>query len=158
MYVAGEDGGSNDAVLLHIYYYWIAKYFDNDIYDNRGTRWLCANGVLRNSSDGIIGKDTLTEEDAAMLIHNNLVVKSGGDYKLNFACFSKEQFAEFISLFEINNARLDNQINQWVSVYLFQIVGYVTDELIRRGTLRKPDWNKPLTDGVFCVEGAYIDP
>lgn len=54
--------------------------------------------------------------------------------------------------------RLSDQINQWVSVYLFQIIGYVTDELIDRGVLRKPDKNKPLTDGIFCVEGKYIDP
>ena len=53
---------------------------------------------------------------------------------------------------------LDDQINQWVSGYLFQIIGYVIDELIRRGTLRKPDMDKPLIDGVFYTEGKYIDP
>jgi len=75
-------------------------------------------------------------------------VKSGDDYKLNFACFTEEQFEEFISLFHISDEHLDNllaewiiavrknfvrfvpvrleaQINQWVSTYLFQIVGYV---------------------------------
>ena len=52
---------------------------------------------------------------------------------------------------------LHDQINQWVSGYLHQIIGYVTDELIRRGILRKPDGEKPLTDGVFCVEGKYIN-
>ena len=52
---------------------------------------------------------------------------------------------------------LNDQINQWVSGYLHQIIGYVTDELIRRGILRKPDNEKPLTDGVFCVEGKYIN-
>ncbi len=55
-------------------------------------------------------------------------------------------------------AHLEDQINQWVSGYLFQIVGYVTDELIRRGTLKAPDPGKPLTDGVFYVESRYIDP
>lgn len=179
--VARVDSGSNNAVLSHIYYYWTAKYFDNDIYNNRGTRWLCANGIPENIRDGIPGSGTLAEDDAAMLIQNNLIVKSGCGYKLNFACFTEKQFAEFISLFEINDARLDDlltdwvaavrkhferfvparlhdQINQWVSVYLFQIVGHVIDELIRRGTLKQPDYNRPLTDGVFCVEGGYIDP
>ena len=33
-----------------------------------------------------------------------------------------------------------------------------TDELIRRGVLRKPNAEKPLTDGVFYVEGKYINP
>lgn len=42
--------------------------------------------------------------------------------------------------------------------YLHQIIGYVTDELIRRGVLRKPDAGRALTDGVFYVEGKYIHP
>jgi len=54
--------------------------------------------------------------------------------------------------------RIESQINQWVSLYLFQIVGYVTDELIRRGVLKKPLPNKPFTDGVFYVSGKYINP
>lgn len=179
--VAGDDSGSRNEILSHIYYYWIAKYFENEIYQKRGTRWLCVNGIPQGSNNGVVEKGSLTDEDIAVLIQNNLVVKSEENYKLNFACFTQEQFAEFISLFEINDAhfdelltawiiavrksfvkfvpaRLDDQINQWVSTYLFQIIGYVVDELIRRGTLKKPDLDKPLTDGVFYVAGKYIDP
>ena len=84
-------------------------------------------------------------------------------------------FGKFVSLFEMTDKKLNDllaewivtvrnnfenfvpkhlhdQINQWVSCYLHQIIGYVTDELIRRGILRKP-----LTDGVFIVEGKYIN-
>ena len=53
---------------------------------------------------------------------------------------------------------LHNQINQWVNCYLHHIIGYVTDELIRRGLLDKPDFEKPLTNGVLCVEGKSINP
>ena len=179
--VAGDDIGSKSELLSHIYYYWISKYFDHDIYHNRGTRWLCANNIPQNSKNGIVDKDELTDEDAAKLIQSNLIVKAECGYRLNFACFSETQFEEFITLFDIEDthlddllaewivtvrknfakfvpSRLDDQINQWVSGYLFQIVGYVVDELIRRGTLRKPDFDKPLTDGVFYVTGKYIDP
>ena len=179
--VAGDDSGGKNEILSHIYYYWISKYFDNDVYQNRGTRWLCANNILQSSKNGMIDKNELSEEDAAKLIQNNLIVKTECGYRLNFACFSKTQFEEFISLFDIEDAylddlltewivtvrknftkfvpaRLEEQINQWVSGYLFQIVGYVVDELIRRGALRKPELDKPLTDGVFCVTGKYINP
>ncbi len=179
--VAGDDSGSKSEQLSHIYYYWISKYFDNDIYHNHGTRWLCANNIPQHSRNGVIRKDELSDEDAAKLIQSNLIVKAECGYLLNFACFSETQFAEFISLFDIEDehlddliaewiaavrktfvefvpTRLDDQINQWVSNYLFQIVGYVIDELIRRGTLRKPDLDKPLTDGVFYVAGKYIEP
>ena len=64
----------------------------------------------------------------------------------------RKNFSKFVP------ARLDDQINQWVSGYLCQIIGYVIDDLICRGTLRKPDLDKPLTDGVFYVQGQYIDP
>lgn len=176
--VTDDEGGR---ILSHIYYYWISKYFTNDIYHNKGIRWLHANGIPQNSKNGIVERGTLSAEDAACLIQNNLLVKSGDDYKLNFACFTEKQFEEFISLFYISDehlehllaewivtvrknfvrfvpARLEAQINQWVSTYLFQIVGYVIDELIRRGTLRKPDFDKSLTDGVFYVKGRFIDP
>ena len=63
----------------------------------------------------------------------------------------RKSFAKFVP------ARLDDQINQWVSGYLYRINCHIIDELIDRGTLRKPDPVKPLTDGVFCVEGRYID-
>lgn len=179
--VAGDDDGSRHETPSHIYYYWIEKYFDNDVYHNGGIRWMCAHGIPQNSKNGFVEKDTLTEDDAARLLQKNLIRKTDGGYRLQFACFTEAQFAAFVSLFKLEDAklddalaawittvrnsfakvvpaRLDGQINQWVSCYLHQIVGYVTDELIRRGVLRKPDAEKPLTDGVFCVEGCYINP
>lgn len=190
--VAGGDSAGRDAASSYIYYYWISKYFDGDIYRNRGTRWLCAhgipgagqncmvNGAAGNVPQGMIKSDALSDEDAAKLIQNNLVVKAGDGYKLSFACFTEEQFAEFTALFDMEDeqlddllaewivsvrksfvrfvpARLEDQINQWISCYLFEIVGYVTDELIRRGVLKKPDQDKPLTDGVVYVAGRYIE-
>lgn len=179
--VAGDDSGSKPEIPSHIYYYWIAKYFDTELYHHRGTRWLCAKDIPQNSKHGILSKNVLSDEEAAKLIQNNLISKSGDDYTLNFACFTEEQFTKFAALFVITDdkmddllvdwlttirksfakfvpARLDDQINQWVSTYSNQIIGYVTDELICRGVLRKPDVQKPLTDGIFYVEGKYIDP
>lgn len=129
----------------------------------------------------MVESGALSAEDAASLIRNHLLVKEGDGYRLNFACFTEAQFKEFLSLFALEDDglddllikwiasvresfgkfvphRLEDQINQWVCAYLFQIVGYVTDELIRRGALRKPNLDRPLTDGVFYVEGKYIDP
>lgn len=179
--VAGGDDGSKGQMPGYIYYYWISKYFDNEIYHNGGTRWLCASGILQESHDGMINKDLLADEDAARLIQKGLIVKAESGYRLNFACFTEEQFDAFISLFCINDKEIENlllkwiisvrksfskfvpkrlepQINQWVSRYLFQMVGYVTDELIHRGVLKKPSPDRPFTDGVFYVEGRYINP
>lgn len=108
-------------------------------------------------------------------------VLSDGNYYLNIPYFTETQFAKFASLFDMNDEKvndllaewiksvrknfenfvpkhLHDQINQWVNCYLYQIVGYVTDELIRRGILDKPDFERPLTNGVFCVEGKSINP
>ncbi|HIW74937.1 MAG TPA: sigma-70 family RNA polymerase sigma factor [Firmicutes bacterium] len=179
--VAGDDDGSKGKKSGHIYYYWIAKYFDNEIYHNGGTRWLCAKDILQKNHDGTINKDSLSDEDAARLIKKGLIVKEGNEYRLNFAYFTKEQFDALISLFCINDEELENlllewivsvrksfskfvpkrlepQINQWVSLYLFQIAGYVVDELIHRGVLKKPSPDRPFTDGVFYVAGRYINP
>ena len=164
-----------------IYYYWIGKYFDCNVYHNRGMRWMCQNGIAQNIKNGVISKDKLSQENAAYLIQNNLITQTEDNYHLNVPYFTEEQFSKFISLFELNDEKLDdiladwivavrknfesfvpkhlhNQINQWISCYLYQIVGYVTDELICRGILSKPDSAKPLTNGVFCVEGKNIHP
>ena len=53
-------------------------------------------------------------------------------------------------------SRLESQINQWVSCFVHALVGYVTDELIERGVLETPA-EKPLTNGVFYVEGKEIE-
>ena len=128
-----------------------------------------------------MNKNELSDEDAAMLIQSNLLIKEEDEYRLNFPCFSETQFEEFVSLFDLEEEHLDellskwiitvrksfakfvpksldDQINQWVSGYLHQIVGYVVDELIRYGMLRKPELDKPLTDGIFYVSGKYIGP
>ncbi len=178
--VAANNISSVDEMISGIYYYWIAKYLDDEGYVKRGIQWLCENSIPQNSINGRVIKNELSDEDAAKLIQNNLLVKAGGEYRLNFPCFHETQFQEFISLFDMEDGhlddllsewiiavrksfakfvpkRLDEQINQWVSGYLHQIVGYVVDELIRRGTLRKPELDKPLTDGIFYVTGKYIE-
>ncbi len=179
--VAGNDDGSKGEEPGYIYYYWISKYFDNEIYHNGGTRWLCAEDILPKTHDGMINKDLLSDEDAARLIQKGLIAKEENAYQLQFACFTKEQFDALISLFCIHDEELENllsewigsvrksfsefipkrlesQINQWVSSYLFQMVGYVTDELIHRGVLKKPSPDRPFTDGVFYVAGQYMNP
>lgn len=142
---------------------------------------MCKTGAAQNIKNGMISKDALTEEDVARFIENNLINLFDGDYYLNIPYFTEEQFATFASLFDMTDEKvndilaewiqsvrknfedfvpkhLHDQINQWVNCYLYQIIGYVTDELIRRGILDKPDSEKPLTNGVFCVEGKSINP
>ena len=75
-----------------------------------------------------------------------------GDLLADWIVTVRNHFESFVP------KHLHDQINQWVNCYVHQIIGYVTDELIHRGILRKPDNEKPLTDGVFSVEGKYINP
>ena len=166
---------------LQIYYYWISKYFDYNVYHNNGIRRMLETDVIKNMTNGLIPKDALSDEDAAYFVKNNLLKLSEDKLYLNIPYFTEEQFAKFISLFDVTDEKTDellagwvgsvrknfesfvpkhlhSQINQWMNYYLYQIVGYVTDELIRRGVLCKPDCKKPLTSGVFCVEGKNINP
>lgn len=183
--INGEYGKSG-----HLYYYWVSKYYDPDVCHNCGTAWLGEKGIPSKCADGIIPKGMLAEEDIVQLLGNNLIRKDGSGYRLNFACFTREKFAEFCSLYTADDERLDgllsryilsvrrsfegfvprrlhSQINQWLSVYCGEIIGQVTEELIRRGKLRKPEASgtgaaetsegaKPLVDGVFYIEGEFI--
>ena len=181
-YSTGCNANSDEkSPALQIYYYWISKYFDYNVYNNNGIRRMLETGAIKNMTNGMIPKDALSDEDAAHFVKNNLLTLSEGNLYLNIPYFTKEQFAKFISLFDMTDEKTDellaewvgsvrknfesfvpkhlhSQINQWVNYYLYQIIGYVTDELIRRGVLCKPDGEKPLTSGVFCVDGKNINP
>jgi hypothetical protein len=163
-----------------IYYFWIGKYFYNNIYNNGGTRWMNANKIIENSKDGSLPNNALADDDKVKLLENNLIVKNGNGYKLNFPVFNRKQYDSFIEYFNKTDAkidgfltelitdthksfqafvpkRLDNQINQWVNAYMHNIIGFVTEELINRNILEKPDYEIPFTNGVFCVIGEYVD-
>lgn len=169
-------GGENG----FIYWYWISKYISQDIYHNGGLKWFAAKQIPQKCTNGVIPDGILLEDDIIRLLKLNLIVRTNEEYKLNFACFTQEQFAKFSELFNISDQqlektltelilsikksfvsfvpkRLESQINQWVSSFVHRIYGYVTDELIARSVLEKPDEEKPLTNGVFYVEGKYID-
>ena len=175
---AGDDSRTRHEKPSHIYYYWISRYFDPGVYHIYGTCRMHAEGIPQSSENGII-KIPLSDEDAAHYISNGLIRKRADGYQLHFACFTADAFKTFVSLFDTAGSgletplgdwikdlrkafasfvprRLDSQINQWVSIYANQLAGYVSDELIRRGVLKKPDEHRPLTDGVFYVEGEYI--
>ena len=161
------DSDENNPAL-QIYYYWISKYFDYNVYHNNGIRRMLETDVIKNMTNGLIPKDALSDEDAAYFVKNNLLKLSEDKLYLNIPYFTEEQFAKFISLFDVTDEKTDellagwvgsvrknfesfvpkhlhSQINQWMNYYLYQIVGYVTDELIRRGVLCKPDcWKRHL--------------
>ena len=94
--VAGDDSGSEYKIPLHIYYYWVSKYFDYSVYHNKGMRRMCANGIPQNSVNGIVSKEALSEKDAAHLIKTNLLIKSETGFRLNFPHFTAEQFVKFV--------------------------------------------------------------
>ena len=127
-----------------------------------------------------IAYSVLTEDDFIRLIKANLIFKDGDDYKFTFSVFTKEQFDVFKEYFDKDNAeldetlvelitdihksfkafvpkRLDSQINQWVSCYVHNIIGFIAEELINRNVLEKPDDEKPLTNGVFYILGKYLN-
>jgi RNA polymerase sigma factor (sigma-70 family) len=176
------ESGCNitDGEKDYIYYFWLGKYFHNDIYHNGGTRWLRANDIVGKTNNGVIPNDALTDDDRVRLLKNNLIIKEGGAYKLNFPIFTQSQYESFKGCFNEPNTeldkvlkeliseihksfkafvpkRLDSQINQWVSFYTHNIIGFVAEELINRGVLERPGGEKPLTNGVFCILGEYVN-
>lgn len=181
---AGDDSGSRGSGKGHIYYYWMSKYFDSEIYHNGGMRWICANDIVEKCDNGRIPEGILSEEQLMCLVRKNLVAHDDMGYRLNFPCFTKEEFADFVSPFEeaceengdpidlllekliatIHKGfkqfvpkRLDSQINQWVTGFTGEIIGYVLEELFARGVLERPEEDKPFVNGVFYVEGEYLD-
>jgi len=178
--LAATESGCNitDGKKDFIYYFWTGRYFHGDIYRNGGTRWIHANKLIKKS--GAIAGHALADDDTLRLLANNLLLKNGSGYRWNFPIFSRTQYDSFIGLFDKDGGtlddmltelirdihssfqafapkRLDSQVNQWVSCYMHNIVGFVAEELIRRGALEQPDDERPMPNGVFCTLGDYMD-
>ena len=160
-----------------LYYYHLGRLFSNKI--NNAGDWLVQKEIIGKSKNGVVPEGSLAENDIIRLIQANLIIKDGDKYKLNFAVFTSEQFNDFRGYFDTANEkldkmlaelitdihksfkafvpkRLDSQINQWVSCYVHNIIGFVAEELINRDILEKPDEEKPLVNGVFSILGKYI--
>jgi hypothetical protein len=162
-----------------IYYATIGKYYSSAIpYDD--INMIYNNNIVKKSEDDYLPNNALTDDDKVMLIKNNLVVKDGNRYKLNFPIFDRKQYDRFKECFNKAHPKIDglltelitgihksftaftpkhlnSQINQWVTCYIENITGFVMEELINRGLLEKPENEKPLPNGVFCVLGATIE-
>ena len=173
-YNSGCNESANET--CSIYYYHLGKYFEKDITHRGSSQWLCDNNIIQKCSDGFIPDGVISDEDIARLISLNLAVKDGNKFKLNFPYFTTAQFMELIESITVDNSEFDalfteyiislrksfekfvpkhlnDQINQWVSCYANGIIAYITEELISQGILEKPDEEKVLVNGVFCVEG-----
>ena len=178
-YGSGCNASGDETKGNYLYYLWIGKYFNENIYLDDGIPWLVPKDIDDKGQNVAIPSDSLSEDEIIRLIKANLVIKDGDSYKFNFAIFTKEQFDDFKGCFNNENTnldetlaqlitdihksfkafvpkRLDSQINQWVSCYVHNIIGFIAEELIARDVLEKPDDEKPLTNGVFCVLGKYF--
>lgn len=164
------------------YYHWIAKYMDSGVYHNGGLRWLCEEkGIPQTYGNGTIPAEVFTEEEAAHLIAANLLTKQEGGYRLCFPCLTRAEFDAILKAYVMEDAEIDRllaeyllagrrafegfvpkrlhgQINQYLGYWSYQLVGQVTDELIRRGCLARPDADKPHTDGVLFVKSEATAP
>lgn len=175
--VDGEQQGN-------LYYYFVGRYYDYGLCRNYGTFWMGEKGMPVKCPGGVVPEGLLDEEETARLLSNNLIRKEGTAYKMNFPCFTREEFGKFCGLYDREDEKLDQllsrwilsvrrsfegfvpkrlhgQINQWIFVYCGEIVGQVVEELIRRGKLEKPEGimsenGKPLVNGIFYVEGDFM--
>lgn len=161
-----------------IKYYWIGRYFDERVY-HKGIDWMSDKGLLQMIENGMLPAGKIGDQDAARLIRLGLIEKSGGNYRICFPCFTPEEYDRFTHLFRIDEAqltetlhslivdiwqsfkgfvpkRLDSQINQYVSCYAHNIIGFVAEELIRRGVLESPLKDKALTAGIFYIKGVPL--
>ena|GEM_PF-363044 len=170
------------------YYYWIWRYFSQEVKSKQGLCLLAEKNVIKIQNDGEADTDQLCQEEIAVLIANGLIRRNNRRYVCNFPLFSNKQFCALKELTEIKDPeitkelsafienifeiirlnmyskvpkRLESQIDQRISCdmndHLNIITGYVMENLISRGILHKPDLEKPFTDGVFYVEGEYIN-
>lgn len=153
-YNSGRNAVEGDGLWLYLY--WVAKYYDQDVY--AGMRRLAACGLPRGGA-GRIGRGELADEEAAALLQCGLLIRDADGYRLNFPCFTAAQFADWVSRFSLEDdaladtlcawilsvreafarftpVRLESQINQWVSYYLSGWSGRLSTKRLPRRSLQ----------------------
>lgn len=187
-YSTGCNGFSGESANPGwFYYYWIRKYFCEEVNSEQGLRLLAKKSVVNMENEGEADVGHLYREEIAFLIANGLIRRDGSRYVYDFPLFSNEQFCALKELTDIKDPvivkeifafikniyeiirmnhvskvpkRLEDQIDQRISCdmndHLNVITGYVMEKMISREILCKPNHEKPLTKGVFFVQGEYI--
>jgi len=181
LYIIGFD--ENDFIYYFSINKYISKYFHSNLYDsgNGSLFWLMQNKIVSQTQNGVIPNELIADDDKIRLLKDNLIIKNGDTYKLNFPVFSREQYDAFLKCFDkagekldsmltdlitgihkcfktFTPKRLESQINQWVSGYVSNIAAFAAEELIVRGVLERtdPDSEKPSTNGIFFVFGKSV--
>ena len=173
-YITGNI--KNDANDL-IYYFMLNNY--NRI-EYEIINWIHKNKIIEKLKNGFLSDNELTDDEKVPLIKNNLIIKVKDRYKINFPVFDKKQYNKMIECFNKTDDKLDNsltdliinihkyfkmiipkhlddQINNLLSGYVQNIIGFVAEELIKRSILDKPDGERPLISGIFCILGEYVE-
>jgi RNA polymerase sigma factor (sigma-70 family) len=171
-HAVGSNNWGDDRTFF--FYLHMGKYFNHDIYRNPGVAWLFNRKIVEKTINGVIPADAMTDEERAKLIKNNLITKAGTEYKFNFPVMTRAEYDAFFDTLndfgtqfdaeitqiiteiayhfkKVTPKRLQNQIPLWVKNCAYNVIGLTTASLIERGTLEKPQKNKPLTNGVLCV-------
>lgn len=156
----------------YLCYYPITKYFNQRVFDIMGS--LKKLGIGQTGSEGWIPEGVLQEDELLRFLEARVIRKEKDGYWLNFPCFTGEQFRKASELLcpedqglddllsdwilsvrksftKFVPQRLEDQINQWVSTYAHEIISYVTEELISRGRLERPDPEGNPICGIFGV-------
>lgn len=154
---------------------WIQKYFHEEVFWD-GLKPMYARNIVPKCQNGLIPDELLSEEELAFYISLGLVRKQDELLYLNFPCFSRTEYRSFASLFDrpdeqidtliyqtkkkirdiflgCSPKRLGSQVNQWVSGIVHDLTGMITEELIARNILCKPEKNT----GIFWCEGDEVE-
>ena len=164
------DAGRHEKGIIS--YLWLGKYFSRDLYQGMG--WVFGKNLMQKIKDGTIPDGLLTDDEMANLIRLNLITKDKTGYKIAFPIFTNEQFDRLVELFRplivtlrgmLNDLvvkildefhkntpkQVQDQINQYVSGYIHNIIGFVAFDMIEKGVLEPPPKEGPLSDSVLFI-------
>lgn len=168
-----EDKNKEKGVRYVLCYYSNAKYYNPQVYGALSS--MSKSGVLQAIFAGRFHQGVLQEDELLQFLQARVIRKEQDGYCLNFPCFTREQFQKVCELLCPDDQRLDDllakwilsvrksfekfvpqhledQINQWVNIYAQEVISHVTEELINRGRLDKPDPEKNPVCGMFGVD------
>lgn len=126
MFISGCNAlNTNNGEKLQ--YFWLEKYFEYDTVYIGGMKKILDLNLINKAHNGIIERRFISDDEAVNLIIANMIrptyAKDG--YILNFPCFSKKSFYDFISVFYIKNSLFRKKIREQYCLFQTNVVTYM---------------------------------
>ena len=108
-------------------YFWLESYFEYDTVYIGGMKKILDLDIINKAHDGVIDRKFIDDDDAVNLIIANMIkpTREKDGYILNFPCFDKKSFNDFMEKFYIKDESFREVSKEQYRLFQRNVVSYL---------------------------------